>query len=86
MQVTVQRPCYDVTTQRTLDIDPMLFCCWPIVYDAGPTSKQHRISARPCSRVMMNSHLVNDVIASMLGQRLRRWPALSLHRTNISRV
>ena len=29
------------------DIYPMLFQCWPTVFDAGPALKQHRVNA-PC--------------------------------------
>ena len=28
-------------TQKTRGVEPMLGWCWPIVYDAGPTSNQH---------------------------------------------
>ena len=31
-------------TQQTRHIKPMLFYCWPTVFDAGPTSKQHWIN------------------------------------------
>ena len=30
-----------VTTQQTRNIDPMLFKCWPTLFDVGPTLKQH---------------------------------------------
>ena len=35
------------TTQQTRGIHPMLFQCWPTVFDAGPTLKQHWVNA-PC--------------------------------------
>ena len=34
-------------TQQTRGIHPMLFQCWPTVFDAGPTLKQHWVNA-PC--------------------------------------
>ena len=37
--------CGDSTTaEQTRDIGPILFRCWPAVYDVGPTSKQHRVN------------------------------------------
>ena len=32
-----------VTTQQVQGIESMLFYCWPSVYDAWPTLKQHRV-------------------------------------------
>ena len=32
--------------QKTQFVDPMLFWCWSSVSDAGPTSKQHRVSVK----------------------------------------
>ena len=32
------------TTQQTCDVYPMLFKCWPIAFDAGPTLKQHWVN------------------------------------------
>ena len=32
-------------TQHTRGIHPMLFQCWPTVFDAGPTLKQHWVNA-----------------------------------------
>ena len=34
-------PVFDYPCQQTQDSDPLSFWCCPIVYDAGPTSKQH---------------------------------------------
>ena len=35
-------------TQQTRDVGPMLCWCWPIVYDAGPTSPKHCVNASCC--------------------------------------
>ena len=35
------------SSQQIRDIHPMLFQCWPTVFDAGPTLKQHWVNA-PC--------------------------------------
>ena len=32
---------HKITTQQTRDVKPMLFQCWPTVFDVGPTIKQH---------------------------------------------
>ena len=36
--------CLFVQSQQTQDSEPMLFQCWPTVYDVGPTLKQHWFS------------------------------------------
>ena len=37
----------EMDTQQIRGIRPMLFQCWPTVFDAGPTLKQHWVNA-PC--------------------------------------
>ena len=43
-----------VVTQQTRAIHLMLFQCWPTVYDAGSTLKEHRVNA-PCLLVHSDS-------------------------------
>ena len=66
--------CLAVPSQQTRDIHPMLFQCWPIVFDAGPTLKQHWVNA-PC---YLGFHPANSGSSSIAGlllsQRRRPWP------------
>ena len=41
---------------ETRDIDPMLFGCWPTVYDVLPTSKQHWVNIS-CLQCIVNASL-----------------------------
>ena len=49
---------YVVFTERTRDVEPMLGSCWPIVYDAGPTSTQHCFNVL-CSLGITNISIQN---------------------------
>ena len=40
-------------SQQTQDIEPIMVWCWPNVYDAGPTSNQHRFNVS-CWNVFVN--------------------------------
>ena len=63
-----------VPSQQTRDIHPMLFQCWLIVSDAGPTLKHHWVNA-PC---FLGFHPANSGSSSIAGlllsQRRRPWP------------
>ena len=39
--------CSLIISQQTRDIHPLLYQCWPTVFDAGPTLKQHWVNV-PC--------------------------------------
>ena len=41
----MSHPKWGCTTQQTRGIHLMLFQCWPTVFDAGPTLKQHWVKA-----------------------------------------
>ena len=46
-------------SQQTRNLQPMLVWCWPIVYDAGPTSNQHWLNI---SCLLDSSAISSDVI------------------------
>ena len=45
--------CRKTHSQRTRGVDPMLFYCWPAVFDVGPTLKQHCVNVSS----LLGSHL-----------------------------
>ena len=47
-------PC--TLSQQTRDFDPMLFQCWPTVYDAGPTLNKHWANVS----CLLGYHMTNE--------------------------
>ena len=49
---------YKGLAQQTRGIHPMLFQCWPIIFDAGPTLKQNWMNAPGLLGIMLIFELV----------------------------
>ena len=72
-------------SQQTWDIEPMLGWCWPIIYDAGPTSTQHRFNV---ACLLGYNHTISWCLYSNQtwknGSKIRKW--MPLHVTYSSYI